>query len=464
MKKEIKNIKYVYLIGIGGIGMSALARYFVDAGKIVAGYDRSESKITDALSDLGCDISFVDSLETIPSEIINADKSELLIIFTPAIPKNSIILNYFINKEYELNKRSEVLGIISNNHKTVAVAGTHGKTSVSTMIAHIFHNSDKTSNAILGGISKNYNSNFILDKNSKSPEYLITEADEFDRSFLQLYPHTAVITSMDADHLDIYSDINDLQETFRKFMNQIDKKGNLIIKKGLITDKERIPQNVYTYSFAEESDFFALNVFSGSDFGTFDISTPKGIFKDFKISIPGRLNIENAVAAFAASFVNGIDAETIKNALSHWNGVKRRFEYIIKTPEIVFIDDYAHHPEEIKAFVASVKDIYKDKKILGIFQPHLFSRTRDFSTEFANELSELENIILLEIYPAREEPIPGVTSDIIFSKIKSKNKIKSNKEDLLKTIDSIDFDIVLTIGAGDIDKMVEPIKKMLLSI
>lgn len=462
LKTDFLNIKYIYLIGIGGIGMSALARYFRSFGKTVGGYDRTKSKITESLVSMGCNISYEDKEEAIPSEIPGAQISDILIIYTPAIPQNSLILNYFKNNGYLIKKRSEVLGLISENYKTLAVAGTHGKTSVSTIIAHIFYKSDKKTNAILGGISKNHNSNLILDKDSLEAEFLVTEADEFDRSFLNLHLNTAVITSMDADHLDIYSDINDLHDTFSQFINRIDKNGTLIIKKGLYLDNEKTPNNVYTYSFNEKADFYAVNVVLNGDQTTFDISTPDGIISDFRIGIPGRVNVENAIAAVAVALVNKIDVNSIRESLSDWTGVKRRFEYIIKNSKVIYIDDYAHHPEEIKAIAKSVKEIYKEKQILGVFQPHLYSRTKDFADEFANELSEFDSIILLDIYPAREEPIPGVSSQMIFEKIQSKVKILCSKENLLQTVDSQDFDLVITIGAGDIDKMVEPLKKMLL--
>jgi UDP-N-acetylmuramate--alanine ligase len=412
----------------------------------------------------GINIHFEDNIELIGRDLLSYEKDEILIIYTPAVPEEHSELIYFKEKAYTVLKRSELLGLIANNFTCIAVAGTHGKTSVSTIIAHIFKYADVDFNGFLGGISKNYDSNLILSPDPEQAEYSITEADEFDRSFLNLYPYTAVVTSIDPDHLDIYEDIRDLKRTFEQFIDQIDKNGNLIIKKGLKVSKSFMPNNVHTYSFDEEADFYAVNIETDHRDSKFEIVTPMGTIKDIEINIPGDVNVENVVAAAAVSKIHGIDDELIRNALKSWEGVKRRFEYIINTPEVIYIDDYAHHPEELKSFINSVKNIYKDKKITGIFQPHLYTRTRDFADDFAESLSLLDELILLDIYPAREDPIPGVTSKLIFDKVDLENKLLIKKEDLLNNIHVEDSGILLTIGAGDIDRYVDAIRKLVLRI
>lgn len=457
----LNNIKATYFIGIGGIGMSALARYFNNIGIPTFGYDKTKSKITQNLILEGIDIHFEDNPSLINNKIIQAKKDEILIVFTPAIPKNHKELQWFKNENYKIYKRSEILGKITNPYKTTAVAGTHGKTSVSTIIAHIFKTSGIRFNAFLGGISKNYESNLILYSNTKEAEFAVTEADEFDRSFLQLFPWCGIITSIDEDHLDIYEDLNDLKKTFSKFSGQINKCGHLIIKKNIEIDKTNFPYNTYTYSFNEKADFYPEKIITDAEKSTFNIVTPEKTIKNITIQIPGNLNIENVVAATAAACVHNIPEQKIKEALKSWTGVKRRFEYIINSPKLIYIDDYAHHPEELKAFINSVKTIYKNKHITGIFQPHLFTRTRDFADEFAKSLDLLDEIILLDIYPAREEPIEGVSSNLILNKLKTKNKELVNKKDLLNFIEKDKIEVLLTIGAGDIDRLVEPLKTKL---
>lgn len=456
------NIQLFYFIGIGGIGMSALARYFNSAGKFIAGYDKYESDLTNKLIGEGIDIHFKDDVNLIPKQIKNAKKSNVLIIYTPAVPDNNSELFFLKENGFTIKKRSEILGLTARNHKTIAVAGTHGKTSVSTIIAHIFRYAGKNMNAILGGISKNYNSNLILSEDVKNAEYLITEADEFDRSFLHLHTNTAVVTSIDEDHLDIYEDINDLKKTFEKFINQISKTGNLLIKKGIEINKNYLPENCFSYSISEKSDFYAKNIFCEKDKSLFDLKTPKGEIKNIEIKLSGRVNVENSVAAAAISVLHNINENVIKQALATWSGVKRRFEYILKTDDIIYIDDYAHHPEELYAFISSVKEMYPKKKITGIFQPHLYTRTRDFASGFAENLNLLDELILLDIYPARELPIKNVNSGLIFNKVNIKNKIWCSKNELPEIIKNKKFEVLLTIGAGDIGKLTQEIKRLIL--
>ena len=461
-KNDILNkITAVYFIGAGGIGMSALAEYCLKSGIFTAGYDKTPSKITEQLQKEGADIHFEDNIDLIPHKIISSNKEDVLIVYTPAIPENHSELSYFKAENYTVLKRAELLGIVSSQSKLIAVAGTHGKTSVSTIIAHIFKNSGKNMNAFLGGISKNYDSNLIFSGNPKNTEFSIAEADEYDRSFLKLFPLTAVITAIDEDHLDIYKDINDIKNTFEQFVNQIDKNGYLIVKNTLQLNQNVLPKNVFSYSLNSKSDYFAENIKSDTTQSRFDIHTPEGIIKNVMLAVPGNLNIENAIAAAAVADIHKIPHTEIKKALHSWSGVKRRFDYIINTPDIVYIDDYAHHPKELKSFISSVRKLYPQKTLIGIFQPHLYSRTRDFADGFARSLSLCDEIILTDIYPARENPIKGVSSKLIFDKIDCKTKILIKKEDLLKHIEIKNNTVYMTVGAGDIDRYVEKIKNRL---
>jgi len=461
-KNILNNIKAVYFIGIGGIGMSALAAYFLKSGIFTAGYDKMQSKITKNLENIGAKIHFSDAVNLIPSEIISGEKKDVLIVYTPAIPETHSELKFFKVNNYKVLKRSDILGILTSQSKVIAVAGTHGKTSVSTIIAQIFKHSGNNANAFLGGISKNYNSNLILSENPKNAEFAVTEADEYDRSFLKLFPHTAVITAIDEDHLDIYKDINDIRNAFEQFVNQINKKGNLVLKKSLIIKKSVLPKHVFTYALNSKSDYYAESVKTNTVQSQFNIVTPKDIIKDVVINIPGNLNIENTIAAVAVADIHSISHQQIKDALASWQGVKRRFEYIINTPDMVYIDDYAHHPEELKAFIGSVRKLYPKKSLIGIFQPHLYSRTRDFADAFARSLSLCDKVILTDIYPAREKPIAGVSSKIIFDKIECKEKILTVKEDLLSHIKCENNTVYMTMGAGDIDRYADKIKQRLL--
>ena len=433
--------------------MSGLARYFHHLGCVVCGYDKTPTDLTNDLHNEGIQIIFDDRADWIPFGFQSPDDGTL-IIFTPAIPKNSEILNFFINNGFELFKRSQVLGIISRGMFTVAVAGTHGKTTTSTMVAHILKDSGNDCSAFLGGISTNYQSNVLYGKNN----VVVVEADEYDRSFLTLHPDVAIITSMDADHLDIYGDHSHLTDSFKLFASQIKPGGKLIHRVGLPLDTG------YTYAVEADADASAKNVRIENgdfyfDFQNADISIP-----DIKLGIAGLHNIENAVAAIEAALLLNVSPEAIKSALGSFKGVKRRFEYIIKTANQVYIDDYAHHPEELKAAIRSVKRLYPNKKLTTIFQPHLFTRTRDFADGFAEALDMTDELILLDIYPARELPIEGVNSEMILERMQLKNKRKLGKQEAIELVKNEKPELLLTVGAGDIDQLVQPLKQVLQNV
>jgi UDP-N-acetylmuramate--alanine ligase len=454
---DFNKIKNVYLVGIGGIGMSALARYFKTLNKFVAGYDKTSTPLTDQLMAEGIPVHFNDDLSLVPDKIIK-QKENTLIIYTPAVPNYHYEFNYFIERGYNVMKRSEVLGFIFSNKKGIAVAGTHGKTTTSTMIAHLLKQSTLDCSAFLGGISKNYGTNLLL---SSKNDIIVTEADEYDRSFLKLFPYIAVITSVDADHLDIYGTHDEVIRSFNQFAGQIIDNGILIYKKGINLSLDGLNDvTVFSYSFNEYADFFAMNICIDNGYYTYDVQTPKGILKDIKLGVAGKMNIENSVAAIAAATILEVDPEDIKSALATFSGVKRRFEYHIRRDDLVYIDDYAHHPEEIKACIQSAREIFPAKKITGIFQPHLYTRTRDFAGGFIEALGLLDELILLDIYPAREEPIPGVTSEMLIKKVKLKNKILCSKEELLTMLKKKKPEVLITMGAGDIDSFVEKIIEM----
>ncbi len=454
---NFKKIHNVYLVGIGGIGMSALARYFKTQGKFVAGYDKTPSSLTEQLQSEGIDIHFEDDLLLMPKPILS-QKESTLVIYTPAVPNYNNEFNYFRERQYIIMKRAEVLGILFSNCKGVAVAGTHGKTTTSTMIAHILHQSSVDCNAFLGGISKNYNSNLLI---SAKSDIIVTEADEYDRSFLKLFPYIAIVTSVDADHLDVYITHDEVIKSFNQFTQQINENGILIYKKGIALSLEKLNDiDIYTYSLSENADFYPINIRLEKDLFLYDVQTPNGIIKEIKLGVQGKMNLENSIAALAAALLLKVKPEEIKAGLASFQGVKRRFEYHIKSPELVYIDDYAHHPEELKACINSAKSLFPDKKITGIFQPHLYTRTRDFSPGFAESLSLLDELILLEIYPAREEPIEGVTSEMIFKNVTIDNKTMCNKNNLMDKLKTLKPQVLLTMGAGDIDRFIEPIKKL----
>ena len=450
---ELQNIKRVYLIGIGGIGMSGLARYFHHLGCIVCGYDKTSTDLTNELKNEGIQIIFDDNEEWIPMSFRKTDEGTL-VIYTPAIPKDSAIVGFFQKRGFELFKRSQVLGLISKGKYTVAIAGTHGKTTTSTMVAHILKDSGKDCSAFLGGIASNYNSNVLYGKN----DIVVVEADEYDRSFLTLYPDIAVITSMDADHLDIYGDHQHLTDSFKMFASQIKPGGVLIHKQGL-------PLNTgYTYSIKDAADAIALNIRIENGSFYFDFRNSNTDIKDIQLGIPGFHNVENATAAIEATLRLGVKPDAIKSALASFRGVHRRFEYIVKTPEHIYIDDYAHHPEELRAAINSVKKLYPDRKLVTIFQPHLFTRTRDFADGFAEVLDMTDELILLDIYPARELPIEGVDAEMILSRMNLVNKRKLTKQQAIDAIANEKPALLLTVGAGDIDQLVEPLKNALSNV
>lgn len=439
--------------------MSALARYFKAGGFDVAGYDRVGSELTAQLLAEGNIIHFTDAVDHIPEIYRDIDKrEEVLVVYTPAVPDIHQELAFFREKGFRVVKRSEVLGWITREAKSIAVAGTHGKTTVSTMIAHLLKQSELDCSAFLGGISRNYNTNFLPGKS----ELVVLEADEYDRSFLQLYPWMAVVTAMDADHLDVYGKKEEMEKSFVKFIGQIKQGGILLIKKGLQLESENLHDvSVYTYGVFENADFYSYDVTIKEGLYVFNVHTPVGIIKDIHFGCPGRMNVENAVAAVATLTLLGVKQETIKKALLHFTGVKRRFEIVVKTDKLVYIDDYAHHPEELKACIASVREMFPGKSITGVFQPHLYSRTQEFANEFAGSLDKLDELILLDIYPAREKPVPGVTSEMILREMKMKNKQMAKKENLTDLLENKELEVLLTLGAGDIDEYVEPLKEML---
>jgi UDP-N-acetylmuramate--alanine ligase len=440
--------------------MSALARYFAAKGKSVYGYDKAETPLTKELAAEGIAVHYDDDIANLPEFLKTPTiNNEVIIIYTPAIPKDNREFVHLNTTGYKLWKRSEILGWITAQAKTIAVAGTHGKTTTSTMIAHVLKSNGINCTAFLGGISKNYNTNLLLPGKNTGKEVMIVEADEYDRSFLTLFPDLAVITSLDADHLDIYGNHQAMIESYTAFAKQVKDSGNLIIKAGLKLN-ELIP-NSATYSIDSAADYKAEAIRIENSNYVFNISNGNTIYTDVVLTWPGRHNVENAVAAFAICLKFGLSPEDIKSGIKSFEGVKRRFDYQLRNSNITFIDDYAHHPEELSAAIGSVKELYPGKKILGIFQPHLYTRTRDFADGFGKSLSLLDELILLDIYPARELPIPGVSSEIILEKVTIKEKIIASKIKLTNFILNSNADVVLTLGAGDIDQLVEPIREAL---
>lgn len=449
-------MKTVYLIGIGGIGMSALARYYKHAGYNVAGYDRTSSPLTLQLEAEGINIHYTDDVELIPS--IYKTHTDTLVIYTPAVPADMAELCYFRKAGYNVVKRSAVLGLIASQKQTLAVAGTHGKTTTSTLLAHVMTQAAGGCSAFLGGISKNYNTNLLLSNN----QWLVAEADEYDRSFLQLHPQIAVVTSADADHLDIYGTEGEMKKAFGDFVNQIKPNGALVLKHGVTIPLNGVQAKVYRYAYDTPCDFYAHNItLLEGGYYRFDIHTPFGELTNCTLGIPGWVNVENAVAATAIAVLAGADNDKIKAALQSFAGVKRRFDFYINTPQKVYIDDYAHHPAELQAAITSIRKMFPTRHITGVFQPHLYTRTRDFAADFATSLSLLDRLILLDIYPARELPIEGVTSQIIFDKVTLTDKQMCHKENLLDVLKQIDVDVLVTLGAGDIDRFTQPITEML---
>ena len=449
---NIDQVKEVYFLGIGGIGMSALARFFKSRGCSVFGYDRTSTPLTIALEAEGMQIHYEEDVDLIPDGVD-------LVVYTPAVPKQHAEYQFFLENGYPILKRSQVLGLISSGYKTIGVAGTHGKTTVTTLTAHLLHQTSTGVNAFLGGISKNYNSNLLLSPQSK---WVVAEADEFDRSFLQLFPQIAVITSVDADHLDIYKNIQTLKDSFIKFISQIKPGGQLIIKKGLSLDVIQHPGlKVYTYSIDQQADFCIQNLHINSGHYIFDLILDGMVMKDVELGLPGLFNVENAIASSAAAWLAGATKDEIRKGLLSFTGVHRRFDIRINRNDLIYIDDYAHHPAELKACINSVRHLYPDKKITGVFQPHLFTRTRDFADEFARSLELLDEIILLEIYPAREQPIEGINSEMLLHKINKTSKRVCQNDKLIEVLQSLKPELLLTLGAGDIDQFVKPIEESL---
>ena len=444
----MKNIHNVYFIGIGGIGMSALARYFKFVDIAVAGYDKTETPLTKELSSSGIEIHYEDNISFIPKGFLNAKNT--LVVYTPAVSSTHSEYQYFKTNGFVIKKRSEVLGLITKDSFCFAVAGTHGKTTTSSILAHLLKESGISITAFLGGISEDFNSNFLLE----GTDYSVVEADEFDRSFLQLSPTIACITSMDADHLDIYGSADQLTSSFIDFTKRIKQGGKLFVRKGL-------PLEGITYGIEDDSDFCIKNVRIENGTYVFDLVTPKATLNDVRFGKPGRHNLLNGLVAFAMALESGADITILANALASFKGVKRRFSYKIKTEELIFIDDYAHHPTEIDAIFNAISEMHPNKKVLAIFQPHLFSRTRDFIDEFAKSLSQFSNVLLLDIYPARELPIAGVDSEWLLGKMSSVNRKKVNKDELITEIINQNPEVLVTMGAGDIGLEVERIQKRL---
>lgn len=430
--------------------MSAIARYFKHAGCNVSGYDRTPTKLTAALEAEGIRIHYEERPDLIPTEI-----DETLVIYTPAIPAQMKELVMVIEKGYRVVKRSRALGEIASSQKCLAISGTHGKTTTSTLLAHILNHSGEGCNAFLGGISKNYHTNLLLSKNP----VLVAEADEFDRSFLQLFPDIAAITSCDADHLDIYSDHDHVKGAFREFASQV--KGALVVRKGVDVEFET-KARIYTYSYDEQADFYASEIkVDECGYFHFTLHYPMGEIEDCTVGIPGWINVENGIAAAAVALLHGTSPQMVKSALATFSGVERRFDIHLNTPKCSYIDDYAHHPKEISAAISSIRNIFPGRRLCAIFQPHLFTRTRDFYREFAESLSALDELILLPIYPARELPIEGVSSEMILELVTIPDKKIVSKEELMKELESRDIDILITLGAGDINTFIEPITELL---
>ena len=445
-------MKNVYFIGIGGIGMSAIARYFKFKGYEVAGYDRTPSELTARLEAEGIPVHYEDRPELVP-----ADVQETLVVYTPAIPSDLGELRKVMDGGYRVLKRSRTLGEITRGQRCLAVAGTHGKTTTSTLTAHILTECGEGCSAFLGGISRNYGTNLLMSENAT----VVVEADEFDRSFLQLYPEIAVITSVEADHLDIYGDFAHVVEAFRAFAAQVS--GTLIVKKGAPVDQSHTKAKVCTYHYTDpEADFYAIGPKADAR-GHFhyDLHYPGGILRDIRVGAPGWVNAENSIAAAAIALSYGIEPEKVKAAIGSFEGIKRRLEVHLNTPQLSYIDDYAHHPTELASAIASMREIFPGRKLTAIFQPHLYTRTRDFAPDFARALSAVDKLILLDIYPAREEPIPGVSAEMIFKDVTAPQKVLLKKEELMDYLADEPLDVLATFGAGNIDRYIEPITELL---
>ncbi len=443
---NIDQLKIIYFVGIGGIGMSALARYFKGLGTEVYGYDKTETTLTKKLVEEGMQIHYDTDVMQIPQGVD-------LVVWTPAVPKEHAELQYFLKEGIPVKKRAEVLGIISKNRRCIAIGGTHGKTTTTSLLTHLLRTGGVDVSAFLGGIAQNFQSNFVQGKS----DWVVVEADEYDRSFLQLYPEVAAIMSMDPDHLDIYGDADSVHDTgYLAFAKQVT--GTLYVQNNWM---QYFDKQVVRSFGVEGGEYCSENLRVQDGYFVFDFKSPDFTLEGLRFPMPGRHNVENATAAIAIALQLGVTPESIPEGLLSFKGIKRRFEFIIRTEKTVFIDDYGHHPTELKAAIGAAKQLFPNRKVTGIFQPHLYSRTRDFVDGFAEALDGLDEILLLDIYPAREQPIPGVTSDIIFEKMKSLNKRLVTKADLLNELKNYDVEVLMTIGAGDIDTMVEPIREML---
>jgi len=462
MTSPMTSWKYIYFVGIGGIGMSALARWFKANGFQVAGYDKTLTTLVQTLIEEGIAVNLEDEVSVIPAEFLK-DPDLTLVIYTPAVPVQHKQMLYFRDNNFLIFKRSQVLGMLTKNLRTVGVAGTHGKTTTSSIVAHILRHAGVNSTAFLGGITQNYGTNLLLNSPTDNLKEVIcvVEADEFDRSFLTLYPEIAVVTSTDADHLDIYGDHEIMLESFKEFVGQIDESGVLFMKSGLDLASST-KAKIFKYSLSE-GDYYTDGIRIENARFVFNVVFPEGRIEDVAMMIPGFHNIENSLAASAVALYLGVSPEKIKEALESYRGVKRRFEYQVEMDGKVYIDDYAHHPTEIEAFLTSVKALYPDRHITAIFQPHLFTRTRDFADGFAKSLSLADRLILLEIYPARELPIEGINSEMLLGKIDISDKTLISKDKLLEVLPLLNTDVVVTIGAGDIDTLVGPIKSILVN-
>lgn len=448
----------IYFLGIGGIGMSALARYFKAKGFEVAGYDRTSSELTRELEQEGLPIHYEDSVDLIPSAF--CDKASTLVVYTPAVPVTIGEFVWFKENGFEIMKRSQVLGEVTRMQRAICISGTHGKTTTSTMTSHLLHNSHVECNAFLGGISKNFSRNLLL---SEKSDLVVVEADEYDHSFLTLSPYMAVVTAVDADHLDIYGTEENYRKGFEDFTSLIIPGGVLLMKKGLpIQPRLQKDVKLYTYS-VKEGDFHAENIRIGGGEIIFDFVTPERVIRDIELGVPVYVNIENGVAAMTMAYLNGATDEEIRKAMKSFAGVKRRFDFHIKTKDFAFLDDYAHHPQELKSSIESVRALYPGKRLLGVFQPHLFTRTRDFADDFASSLSLLDELVLLEIYPAREKPIEGVNSQMLLDKVTIKDKMLSSKSGLVDCLREKSFDVLLMVGAGDLDLLIPEVEQMLMS-
>jgi UDP-N-acetylmuramate--alanine ligase len=446
-----------YFLGVGGIGMSAIARYYNTKGLKVAGYDRTATKLTSDLQAEGIMVITNQEVEGIPADYRLAKNT--MVIVTPAIPSDHPQLKFFQENNFTILKRAQVLGELTKSSKGICIAGTHGKTTTSTIVAHLLYQSQVSCNAFLGGIANNYNTNLLL---SKESNLVVIEADEYDRSFHQLSPYMAVITSADPDHLDIYGTAAAFRESFEHFTSLIRAGGALIMRTG-IDLKPNLQKGVklYTYSMNDGGDFTAENIKTVKGEIHFDFVTPTERINDVRLGVPALINVENSVAAMALAWLNGVTVEELRVGISSFSGIYRRFNVIYKSPKVVYMDDYAHHPSELKASIASIRSLYPDRKITGVFQPHLYSRTRDFATQFAEELSKLDELVLLDIYPARELPITGVDSGLILRNVKLEHKILCSSENLLPLLAERQLDVLVTFGAGDIDKLVPKIKEFL---